>query len=80
MRIWYNIFVIAEILLLVCYLFAFCRGSCKWSFVFSLGIVVCSIVLIFLAIFLEHGAMWVFQLLLMLKYVSAMIDNYQTIT
>ncbi len=78
MRILCNIFVVAELVFLLCYLFAVCRYSDKWSFIFSIGIVVCSVVLIALAIFLEHGALWAFQILLLLKYVSKMIDNYQT--
>ena len=79
MRVLCDIFVVAEIICLICYLFAFCRGACKWSFIFSIGIVACSVVLIALAIFLEYGALWAFQILLLLKYVSKMIDNYQTV-
>lgn len=79
MRILGNIFVIMQILFLVGYLVAFARGESKWKFICSIGIVACSIVLIAVAIFLEHGAFWVCELILALKYISKIYDNYQTI-
>ena len=79
MRILGSIFVVIQILFLVAYLVACVRGESKWKFICSLGIVACSIVLIAVAIFLEHTALWVCELLVALKYISKTYDSYQTI-
>ena len=79
MRTLGSIFVIIQILFLVAYLVVFVRGKSKWKLICSLGIVACSVVLIAVAIFLEHGALWVCELLLALKYIGKIYDNYQTI-
>lgn len=77
MRTVCDVFVVTEIVFLVCYLFALIRRNEKWKFRFSLGIVICSIVLIGLAIYLEHTGLWIFQLMMLLKYIGNAFDNYQ---
>ena len=79
MRTLGSIFVVIQILFLVAYIVTYVRRESKWKFICSLGIVACSLVLIAVAIFLEHTALWVCELLMLLKYIGKTYDNYQTI-